>query len=232
METRVHGELFCLAAQDGVESEQIRTLIWRLRKSLIAPTSQLLFFALRACRLGRAEKESWRNVPTLLELARREQVALSEEALSLALQCHPPATAIPSRVRIDGIADRPPPLRALARVLGVQLSETGERRMRLLLRSPVVADHARSLLQQLREEERIANPRIGDTAAARAGSSRVTLSSRDRRDSGTHDTASTILNGGVASLESGGAFDASAAITREQGETICRLLESIAHGSG
>ena len=88
--TQLQGELFCAAAQDGTEPDMLPSLLSKLKREKAAPTLKLLHRALAACRRGRDQKESWRHIPTLLQLAKRERMSLSEKAFILAVETYLP----------------------------------------------------------------------------------------------------------------------------------------------
>mmetsp|Transcript_33516 Transcript_33516/g.88241 ORF Transcript_33516/g.88241 Transcript_33516/m.88241 type:complete len:424 (-) Transcript_33516:72-1343(-) len=165
LEGLVQGELFCLAAQDGTERDRLRMLIWRLRKAAQAPTPKLFYRALQAC--AGSDKEGWRNVPMLLELARIERVRLHERAFAAAVEAHAPLSESPSRgaerlclVTTAETAEQASAraarnaagLRELAALLGVGTlrPSLAERLQTLCNTSPAVQAHIKHLLSSLR----------------------------------------------------------------------------------
>ena len=167
LEVQLQGELFCLAAQDGMESERLQTLMWRLKRAGSAPTPRLLERALHACRAGREEREGWRHVPALLDLAKREKVRLSEQAFVHVLHAYPP---IEGQQDIGSGSRRtlsPRAINTLAEALRVDA--LSERSLHLLLRLcgrlPAAASHARLLVGQLHE---VALPRTARVRGAKS----------------------------------------------------------------
>lgn len=168
----VQGEILCLAAQDGLEQDRLPVLIWRLRKADQAPTGRLLERALHAC--SQSRKEGWRNVPTLLELARIERVRLSERAFVSAIEAHAPLDVYrhaPHSQQHSEQLDFSARLRELAALLGVdQLTPQTLRRVETLCSSsPDACAHVLRLLTTLRPRNAIHDvvPAVQQAAAAR-----------------------------------------------------------------
>ena len=115
--------------------------------------------ALLACKLGRTTAKSWRNVPLLLELARRERIELLESSIVLAVEAYAPpaeeheqivAPREPGALGQPGSEENRPSieqtLNELASALNVYTSPATMRRLYFLCdRSPAAASHAHRL---------------------------------------------------------------------------------------
>ena len=153
---RLQGELFCLAAQEGADSDRLPQLICRLRDIHQAPSAPLVHRAIFASRLAPRAKQSWRNLLPLLELANAEGISLNERAFTTvvemyALQADLPADAAgtaparrPLALRIERAGDV---LEELAAILAMEpLSERSKRR---LVRVCTITRPAQSRVEQL-----------------------------------------------------------------------------------
>lgn len=192
LEVQLQGELFCLAAQDGTERTRLAMLLSQLKRAGSAPTPLLIERALHACVTAREGRAGWQHVATLLDLAAREQLQLTELAVQHVLHSYPPLLAgsrplDDRQQRVDGAM-----LNELAHVIRAEplRDKTLMRLMRLCKRVPAAADHARQLLAQRRRSprphatprekhahERLRPPRHTDrTAVAAASRTELALS--------------------------------------------------------
>ena len=147
----LQGELFCLAAQDGKEPDRLTTIMMKLTREGAVPSARLLERALYACAAAREERDGWTHVPALLDVAKRENLRLSEKAFAAIVGAYPP------RPKVFRDETMPPQEMAeLATALNVQLSAgysssgsmTLMRLVRLCKRVPAANVHARQLLTQ------------------------------------------------------------------------------------
>ena len=235
--TQLQGELFCAAAQDGTEPDMLPSLLSKLKREKAAPTLKLLHRALAACRRGRDQKESWRHIPTLLQLAKRERMSLSEKAFILAVEtylpgdhagmhCSSPATvlndAASTRLQRNHIgADAVKATMAL--VCDVQsalhvpaVSEGGMEKLKIICQRSIDGTrHARMLVDQLIAPTEL-RKRNGVAVAQHGG---ILVHAEPKGTEGVVNGVHGITSNPMISDE---------AMTRTQGATICTLVARLA----
>ena len=147
----LQGELFCLAAQDGKEPGSVdhdHDEANEGGRRPIGKAARARFFTRAA---AREERDGWTHVPALLDVAKRENLRLSEKAFAAIVGAYPP------RPKVFRDETMPPQEMAeLATALNVQLSAgysssgsmTLMRLVRLCKRVPAANVHARQLLTQ------------------------------------------------------------------------------------